>query len=199
MTIEEIKKDAKYWQRLLRLAGYYNAGIDGIKGAKQTQAEKQWQDAVEQSKGKYGELDSRSESNLATVLPAMQDAIRSYLNSKAVKAWQQQKGIVIKVIQGTRSYAEQDRLYAQGRTTKGTKVTNAKGGYSLHNFGIAVDLGLFKDGKYLEADTEYKNLVKSCGIPTGTEWGGNWKSIVDTPHFQLAKYGSSSASIRKIF
>ena len=199
MTIEDIKKDAKYWQRLLRLAGYYKAPIDGIKGAKQVLAEKLWNEAVNDGKAKYGALDSRSEDNLATVLPAMQNAMRAYLNSPAVKAWEQNKGITIKVICGTRSYSEQDKLYAQGRTTKGSKITNARGGYSLHNFGIAVDLGLFRGGKYLEADTEYKTLVNSCGVPAGTEWGGNWKSIVDTPHFQLAKYGSSSAALRNIF
>lgn len=40
-------------------------------------------------------------------------------------------GIEIKVITGTRSYAEQDALYAKGRTSPDTdKVTNAKGGHS---------------------------------------------------------------------
>lgn len=199
MTIDEIKSDKKFWQRLLRLAGYYNGGIDGIKGPKQTKAEKDWNDAVQEARRQYGELDSRSTSNLETTLPAMQQAIRKYLNSSSVQSWCKSKGIQIKVIQGTRSYAEQDKLYAQGRTVKGSKVTNARGGYSNHNFGVAVDFGLFKNGKYLEADTEYVNLVKTCGIPEGCEWGGNWKSIFDAPHFQLAKYGSSTSKLRSIF
>ncbi|GAA3318342.1 hypothetical protein GCM10020331_020730 [Ectobacillus funiculus] len=34
-------------------------------------------------------------------------------------------------------------LYAQGRTTSGSIVTNARGGQSNHNFGVAVDLCLY--------------------------------------------------------
>nr|WP_295770097.1 M15 family metallopeptidase [Rhodoferax sp.] len=41
-----------------------------------------------------------------------------------------------------RSCAEQDALYAQGRTAPGNKVTNAKSGDSNHNFGIAFDIGV---------------------------------------------------------
>ena len=50
------------------------------------------------------------------------------------------------VTQGRRTIAEQDRPYAQGRTSPGPKVTNAKGGSSPHNFGLAVDMVPIKDG-----------------------------------------------------
>jgi len=50
------------------------------------------------------------------------------------------QGIYVGVAQGYRSIAEQNRLYAQGRTTEGPIVTNARGGQSNHNRGIAVDL-----------------------------------------------------------
>ena len=47
-------------------------------------------------------------------------------------------GIEIKVITGTRSYAEQDALYAKGRTSPDAdKVTNAKGGHSNLYFFVA--------------------------------------------------------------
>lgn len=40
---------------------------------------------------------------------------------------------------GTRTVEEQNRLFAQGRTAPGPKVTDAKGGLSTHNYGIATD------------------------------------------------------------
>ena len=46
------------------------------------------------------------------------------------------KGIRVVLTWGHRSIAEQNRLYAIGRTTPGKKVTNARGGYSWHNFGL---------------------------------------------------------------
>jgi hypothetical protein len=45
-----------------------------------------------------------------------------------------------------RSFAEQDALYAQGRTKPGKIVTKARGGFSNHNFGVAFDIGVFKGG-----------------------------------------------------
>ena len=93
-------------------------------------------------------------------------------------------GIDIKIIGGTRTYAEQDALYAQGRTKPGKKVTNARGGYSNHNFGIAFDIGVFSGNNYLGKSPKYK-AAGVLGMDLGLEWGGNWTSIVDQPHFQL--------------
>lgn len=41
---------------------------------------------------------------------------------------------------GYRTVAEQDALFAQGRTKPGPRVTDAPGGLSLHNYGLAVDV-----------------------------------------------------------
>ncbi len=49
------------------------------------------------------------------------------------------QGFMYGVAQGYRSIAEQNRLYAQGRTLPGPIVTNARGGQSNHNRGIAVE------------------------------------------------------------
>lgn len=47
---------------------------------------------------------------------------------------------------GFRSFAEQDKLYAQGRTNKSKPiVTNARGGYSAHNYGLAIDFVIVSD------------------------------------------------------
>lgn len=123
-------------------------------------------------------VDARSEKNIATLLPEVQPVARALVQKAAAS------GIQIKVISGFRTYAEQEALYAQGRTVPGKKVTNAKAGYSNHNFGIAFDIGVFSGTKYLPDSPQYK-AVGVLGMDLGLEWGGNWTSVVDQPHFQL--------------
>lgn len=122
--------------------------------------------------------DPRSEGNIATLHPR----VRPFARALIEKAGGQ--GIIIKVISAMRTFAEQDELFAQGRTKPGNKVTNARGGFSNHNFGIAFDVGVFQGGTYLPESPKYK-AVGALGTDLGLEWGGNWKSIQDEPHFQL--------------
>ncbi|HCQ1174449.1 TPA: M15 family metallopeptidase [Listeria monocytogenes] len=98
------------------------------------------------------------------------------------------KGIYLCVAQGYRSSAEQNALYAQGRTKPGAVVTNAKGGQSNHNYGVAVDLCLYtSDGKNViwESTTSRWKTVVSAMKAEGFAWGGDWKSFKDYPHFEL--------------
>ncbi|EAF4733424.1 alkaline phosphatase, partial [Listeria monocytogenes] len=98
------------------------------------------------------------------------------------------KGIYLCVAQGYRSSAEQNALYTQGRTKPGAVVTNAKGGQSNHNYGVAVDLCLYtSDGKNViwESTTSRWKTVVSAMKAEGFEWGGDWKSFKDYPHFEL--------------
>ena len=120
----------------------------------------------------------RSEKVIATLLPQ----VRPYARALFFKA--RDKGININIISGTRTFEEQDSLYAQGRSTRGPKVTNAGGGYSNHNFGIAFDIGVFEGNRYLPESPKYK-AVGALGMDLGLEWGGNWKTTVDQPHYQL--------------
>ena len=53
----------------------------------------------------------------------------------------------VRVAQGLRTFAEQDALYNQK-----PKVTNAKGGQSIHNYGFAIDIVLIIDGKIASWD-----------------------------------------------
>lgn len=99
----------------------------------------------------------------------------------------------MRLTQGLRTIDYQNSLYAQGRTTKGSIVTNAKGGQSLHNYGLAVDFCLIINGKAMsynevkdyDADgiADWKEVItifKSYGYT----WGGDFKSIKDSPHFE---------------
>ena len=123
-------------------------------------------------------VDDRSEKNIATLLPQVRPIARALVQKAAAN------GITVKVISALRTFAEQDALFAQGRTAPGNKVTNARGGFSNHNFGIAFDVGVFEGNRYLRDSPKYK-AVGVLGMDLGLEWGGNWKTIVDQPHFQL--------------
>lgn len=136
-------------------------------------------------------VDPRSETNIATLQPQVQGLARALVQKAA------DNGISIKVLSGTRSYAEQEALYAKGRTAPGPKVTNARGGYSNHNFGIAFDIGVFSGGKFLTDSPKYK-AVGVLGMELGLEWGGNWTSIVDQPHFQLRPSWAAGMSERSM-
>src|SRR5438132_921570 len=131
--------------------------------------------------------DPRSEQNIATLLPPVQPIACALIAAAAAA------GIAIKVISGTRTYEEQNALYEQGRTKAGRIVTNARGGYSNHNFGIAFDIGVFEGGRYLDESPKYR-AVGVLGTDLGLEWGGNWKTIQDEPHFQLRPKWASDMS-----
>lgn len=136
-------------------------------------------------------VDDRSEKNIGTLLPEVQPIARALVQKAAAN------GIQIKIISGLRSYEQQDALYAQGRTAPGPKVTNARGGYSNHNFGIAFDVGVFSGNSYLPESPKYK-AVGVLGMDIGLEWGGNWTSVVDQPHFQLRPTWASALSEKEM-
>jgi peptidoglycan LD-endopeptidase CwlK len=129
--------------------------------------------------------DSRSEGNIVTLHPRVRPFARALIEKSA------RQGIIIKVISAMRTYAEQDALFAKGRTKPGTIVTRARAGFSNHNFGLAFDIGFFTGSTNPEAAKTYVSsspvykAIGALGADLGLEWGGNWKSIVDEPHFQL--------------
>ena len=123
-------------------------------------------------------VDDRSEGNIATLLEEVRPMARALVQKAAAN------GIQIKVISATRTFAEQDALFAKGRTAPGSVVTNAKGGFSNHNFGLAFDVGVFEGKKYMPESPKYA-AVGALGLELGLEWGGNWKTFADQPHFQL--------------
>lgn len=123
-------------------------------------------------------VDTRSEGNIKTLLPEVQPLARKLIHAAAAK------GITMIVTSGTRTYEEQDALYEQGRSKPGNIVTNARGGYSNHNFGIAFDLTEFKNGVPVWDSLNYK-VVGELGKTLGLSWGGDWKNISDEPHYEL--------------
>jgi peptidoglycan L-alanyl-D-glutamate endopeptidase CwlK len=111
------------------------------------------------------------------------------------------QGLKIKISETLRTREEQDALYAQGRTKPGKIVTNAPGSScsSYHQWGTAFDF-FRNDGKgaYNESG-QFFEKVGAIGAALGLEWGGNWKTIVDKPHFQLPDWGSSTSGIKRFY
>lgn len=112
-----------------------------------------------------------------------------------------------------RTFAEQDKLYAQGRTEKGKVVTNAKAGESFHNYGLAIDIVLLvdkdKNGSFesasWETNVDFDGDGKSDWIEVvnvfkkyGWVWGGNWSHFKDLPHFEKS-FGFSVMELKKMF
>ena len=144
-------------------------------------------------------MDDRSLKIIATLDPKAQRSFKKFLtDAKKVAA---DYGCDYVAISGNRTYKEQDALYAKGRTKPGKIVTNARGGQSNHNFGIAADFGVFCNGQYIDetnpklASKIHKDVAKDS-LDYGIEWGGNWKSFKDEPHFEIST-GLSLAEKRK--
>lgn len=130
------------------------------------------------------------EEIISKLHPAIQDLTRKALalaNSNLTGRAQ------VKIAQGLRTWGEQAVLYSQGRTKPGPKVTNAKAGQSVHNYGLAIDIFLLIDGKVASWDeqkdwdgdkqSDWMEVVRAFKT-LGFAWGGDWRSFKDMPHFE---------------
>lgn len=108
-------------------------------------------------------------------------------------------GLKVAIGETYRTVAEQDALYAQGRTKPGNRVTNARGSFysSQHQWGIAFDF-YRADGKgaYNE-DGDFFGRAATIAKNLGLAWGGDWKSIVDKPHVYLPDWGSGTNILKQ--
>jgi peptidoglycan L-alanyl-D-glutamate endopeptidase CwlK len=94
------------------------------------------------------------------------------------------EGIDVIITSTYRDIESQNKLYAQGRTEPGKKVTNARGGQSFHNWRVAFDFVPIVSGKAQWNDT---SLFKRCGDiakSVGLEWAGDWKTFKERAHCQ---------------
>ena len=106
---------------------------------------------------------------------------------------------------GLRTWAEQDALWAQGRTTSGKIVTNAKGGDSWHNYGLAADYVWYglAGGATLpqwswDVDAKLWVRIGEIAVGIGLEWGGNWKTFKDLPHVQN-RFGLTLVEAKELY
>jgi peptidoglycan LD-endopeptidase CwlK len=133
---------------------------------------------------------------------ARAELLHPYIKEKVITGitfLESQIPAMIRLVYTYRSFDLQNQLYAQGRTTPGKIVSNAKGGQSLHNYGLAFDYALMydkdKNGTHetlswdvlLDADkdktadwTEVAKYFKELGFT----WGGDFKKFKDSPHIE---------------
>lgn len=156
--------------------------------------------------------DKISEPRVALLHPKIRDEVKQLIDKVEAGF---PPNIAVRVVQGLRTIEEQNKLYAQGRTMPGKIVTNAKGGSSFHNYGLAIDFAILVDkdgnGSYDDLSWDIKADHDKDGVADWMEvvrvfeeaeweWGGRWSSLKDYPHLQktfgykwqdlLAKYNN---------
>ena len=117
--------------------------------------------------------------NLDDLLPNVKTRVESFIKACQIA------GIDILVTSTFRDNASQDALYAQGRTTAGKIVTNARGGDSFHNHRCAVDIVPLVNGKPdWDGSHPIWAQIGAIGQECGLEWAGSWKTFKELAHFQ---------------
>jgi peptidoglycan L-alanyl-D-glutamate endopeptidase CwlK len=144
-------------------------------------------------------LDAVSTARLQSVSPSLAAKIVQLAVMLA------DEGIVFRVTQGLRTWAEQDALYAQGRTAPGSIVTNAKGGQSWHNYGVAVDV-VPMDQEPPQPDWNVQHPVWqrliTVGESLGLYSGSEFVCLKDWPHFQVTgrfPIGAPDAEAQQVY
>lgn len=112
------------------------------------------------------------------LLPAVQKKCLDFIHACKMA------GIDVLITSTYRDMESQAALYAQGRTTPGKKVTNAKPRQSFHNFRVAFDFVPIVNGKAVWNDTATFNKCGEIAESVGLEWAGRWKSFPEMAHCQ---------------
>jgi RHS repeat-associated protein len=133
--------------------------------------------------------DAPSDKRIQSLHPAIRMKATNFIKDANASSG----NTLIRVAEGLRTFADQDALYAKGRTAGGSIVTNARGGYSNHNFGLAFDIVGITNGE-IDYDLDWRGL-STLGKAHGFEWGGDW-NFTDNPHFQNM-FGNSVKSLRE--
>lgn len=125
------------------------------------------------------QVDSINQNKLSGVKPILKDKVLKLI--ELAKA----ENVILVVTYGKRTYAEQKKLYDQGRTKSGNIITYKKPGTSKHEFGDAADIVFWVNGKPSYAESNDWKLIGRLAAKVGLKWGGNWKSFKDRPHVEL--------------
>ncbi|MFC0676783.1 M15 family metallopeptidase [Lysobacter korlensis] len=172
--------DVLFTQRLLRMQGLYDGAPDGVWGPRTQAAALEFERRSLILRAELGEFDPRSERHILGLTLIAQAEARRFM------ARVSGHGVDVRIISGTRSYAEQNLLFRQGRYgNPGPVVTHASGGRSRHNFGIAWDIGVFTaEAGYSRHPRDYAEVAR-LGLSDALQWGGDWPRFPDPPHYEL--------------
>ncbi len=97
----------------------------------------------------------------------------------------------VEVISGPRTFEHQNRLFKKG-------ITPARGGQSYHNFGEAIDIAPFKNGKPVFNDYKFWRENTKVVQKYGMESGGTWNKK-DYVHIQTPRKVYPISQMRKDF
>lgn len=134
--------------------------------------------------------DTYSLAKIAELHPKFRQLAQNFIEDA-----ENQLGITLRIVQGLRTFAQQQAIYNQGRTTPGEIVTKAKAGQSYHNYGIAIDVVPLIDGK-MDWEYSFEKLVPFAAN-YGITWGGNFPSP-DRDHFEN-KFGHNWRDLLSLY
>jgi peptidoglycan L-alanyl-D-glutamate endopeptidase CwlK len=171
-----VDADGKVGPATLRAA--ISFGFEGFDGKAEKITSKPVSPASPDAFKGGSELDRKNAAFIARLHPTLQVKAKAFLDAAKADGWH------LQIVQGLRSFAEQDALFAQGRTKSGKRVTNARGGQSNHNYGTAFDAAPVVEGTISWNEKHFQLFGKWADI-AGLSWGGRWKKFVDLPHLEL--------------
>ena len=102
--------DFVFLQRFLRTGGFYKGDIDGIIGPKSRTALAEFEVDSKPIADEFGVFDKRTESRIASILLPTQRMARKFM--KDIASAGVTAGLEVRIISGTRTYAEQNVLFA---------------------------------------------------------------------------------------
>lgn len=145
-------------------------------------------DAISIEPGQSTSIDAKVFRRSLGALNSLHESIKP-LALQLVEA-AKRKGILLIVMEGTRTAERQDKLYAQGRGDDAGKhpiVTHAKSGGSWHQYGLAFDVAIAgQSGQptWPPGDDVW-GTVGILGEELGLTWGGHFSpKKLDRPHFE---------------
>lgn len=175
-SIADINRNVAFKQRMMRLAGYFRHSITGAYTPHTKECERKWKEDAEAAKAKFGEYDKVSEENISTLLPETQSAARKLL--RLAKSEAEDQGLEIVVSHGT-------DVFKKGKS------------HSDHEFGVAFDISISKDGK--PVDDEAYDKIGKLAKKVGLIWGGSEKDSEGRNHFRLKGKELEKKNLQAIF
>jgi peptidoglycan L-alanyl-D-glutamate endopeptidase CwlK len=137
--------------------------------------------------------DPVSDTRIQSLHPELRAQAAAFVNRVEAEL-----GVQVRVTSGLRTFAEQTALYNQGRTTPGNIVTNAPAGRSYHNYGLALVVVPMNAQGQPVWDSPHWDAIGQIGKQMGFEWGGDFRSFVDRPHFQMT-FGNSTSQLLSLY
>ena len=85
-------------------------------------------------------------------------------------------GYAVRIGEVERTQTQQEIYIKEGKS----KTSN-----SMHLKRCAADLHIFKNGEWLQSKAQLQSIGDYWeSLDQNNRWGGNFKSLIDTPHFE---------------